>query len=841
MTLRGSGSFSSPIVISDDEDEAIVESQLRVASNSSSPSGADDCKEVSPPSLSPPLDGPSAAHDLHVSPNIAQSVGYSMALRMGFRPGHGLGFELDGKSPHLRLLSLTRSCIGQVEPVSAALKRKRTNSGIGFCNHSEDSESRFQTDPTNDERKKLKPNQPFGQSQKTKIHRPTSAKGKEKPTVVESPPLQEEFQATLSPSHTMLHDSGPSESAQETTHGFPVEPSLLLQHHLLDPFAMYHYMAPGLQEMWPLPWMSFATPPRDSWTGSLPYFSEAANVGIPSNIESVKQPQVTKDNRAPPPPQPIVPPKNSTKNGTSIGRGSEDDPHGTHGIYPKFMMPPPNPSCTLVLDGIPSRFRSFPWLETWAANAGQLPAVRVDVTSKGKGFVEFPDEVTAQKAFNSKQLRGKGKNSIKAWWYRPLATASRAVLTNGAGELEEGEIPETPASEAVECTGTALKLLTRKQKKKQKNLDSQRLNQPSGAVAGAISKECESPPTVQPTDTAPPPSPHTAPESSATSLTLSSTTIVASPSPDRGDLDDIVMTSPPHPPSPVPPPVEQHVTQNSTNLQCGIITPPSTVDNVLPDVNGVSPSPIPLQTLEAQHIQAPSRIPSEPRGFRSPPVGPSFTKRSLLARQKELEDRINQSKLALEKMHKPPSSTSIPSALVSFSPTPTPHTEGVSDDKLSMEQNLRRLVLESKKDRAKPPNTSADSDNPPPKPLTSNDNISTPPYSTVSTSAAFVPITLRLSDDPSDFYSSLDQLAVSFITESIETAKQQPTNKVAVAPSSSREELALKHQRLERYITESKMLMAELSKASTREEREAILSAMRECSRYVLSIGPAMC
>jgi len=92
-----------------------------------------------------------------------------------------------------------------------------------------------------------------------------------------------------------------------------------------------------------------------------------------------------------------------------------------------------------------------------------------------------------------------------------------------------------------------------------------------------------------------------------------------------------------------------------------------------------------------------------------------------------------------------------------------------------------------------------------------------------------VPIHLRLSDDTSDFYSSLDQLAISFITESIETAKQQPMSKVA--PSNSREKLALKQQRLELYITESKMLMAKLGEASNKEEREAILSAMRECSR----------
>ncbi|KAL4079568.1 hypothetical protein J3A83DRAFT_4058884, partial [Scleroderma citrinum] len=78
------------------------------------------------------------------------------------------------------------------------------------------------------------------------------------------------------------------------------------------------------------------------------------------------------------------------------------------------------------------------------------------------------------------------------------------------------------------------------------------------------------------------------------------------------------------------------------------------------------------------------------------------------------------------------------------------------------------------------------------------------------------------------FYSSLDQMAISFITESIEIAKQPM---IKTAPPNAREELALKQQRLERFITESKTLMDKLGKTSNKEEREKLLSAMREYSR----------
>ncbi|KAL4066974.1 hypothetical protein V8B97DRAFT_2064545, partial [Scleroderma yunnanense] len=472
MTVHGAGSLSSPIVISDDEEEAIVESQLRVLSSSSSPSGADDFKETSPSTF----EGFSAS-DLHVNPSIAKSVGYSMALRMGFRPGHGLGFELD------------------VEPVSMAFKRKRTDSGIGFQSSSDDSESPFQNGPTGDERKKPKPNYPPRASEASPPVQSQTAQ-LQKPTA---------FKAPLSSSLAVPSDSGPSKTAARITHAHEGALPPMPQPPHLDPFGVFPACsAPGLQEMWPPPWLAFSTPPYGLWQGPMPSFSEIASavantaVHSPSNSGSVQQ-EVTRETHGPPPSQHPGPPKSTV----SIGRGPEADLQGTHGTYSKPVAPPPNPSCTLVLDVIPPRFRSAAWLETWAANASQLPALRVDIDSKkGKGLVEFPDMVTAQKAFNSKQLRGKGRHSIKAWWYRPSGVASTtAHLNNSAGELEEGEIVEIPASE-VSRSSAHSKPLTRKQKKKQKTLPTQQLSS-VGGVDGPVSKECEPPPTVQPANPIP--------------------------------------------------------------------------------------------------------------------------------------------------------------------------------------------------------------------------------------------------------------------------------------------------------------------------------------------------
>jgi len=89
-------------------------------------------------------------------------------------------------------------------------------------------------------------------------------------------------------------------------------------------------------------------------------------------------------------------------------------------------------------------------------------------------------------------------------------------------------------------------------------------------------------------------------------------------------------------------------------------------------------------------------------------------------------------------------------------------------------------------------------------------------------------------------------MAVSFITQTIETIKSQPCPPPppAVAPTKltttsnsnvRREELAAKHKRLEEHISESKALMAKLSQARSKEEKDGIMKIIREKSRWVYS------
>jgi len=77
---------------------------------------------------------------------------------------------------------------------------------------------------------------------------------------------------------------------------------------------------------------------------------------------------------------------------------------------------------------------------------------------------------------------------------------------------------------------------------------------------------------------------------------------------------------------------------------------------------------------------------------------------------------------------------------------------------------------------------------------------------------------------------SLNELAVSFIMETIQTVKSPPFKAVQVT---DKDDLAAKQKRLEQHIAESKLLMAQLSSARTKEEKENILGVLRERRRLM--------
>ena len=242
-----------------------------------------------------------------------------------------------------------------------------------------------------------------------------------------------------------------------------------------------------------------------------------------------------------------------------------------------------------------------------------------------------------------------------------------------------------------------------------------------------------------------------------------------------------------------------------------------------------------------------------------------------MARQKELEERIAKSKLELAEMGAAAASDGKPM-------TPVSSVQLVDDlvkpsmdlgEKQAMEDRLRKLVLQSQRARGKAgpgPDNNNDTSNVLAATTVSPGDVSSisPSISASSSSSSSssqpspvvpsnrLPLAPLTTASVSTHNFSLEDLAISFITQTIETIKSQPAptltpTTISVQPSikpvsttqpnnnnnTTKLELAAKQRRLEQHITESKNLMAKLSQARTKEEKDAILKAMREMSRCV--------
>ncbi len=89
MAIVGIGSRSSPIVIDDDDDDDDGPTPPRAKSDSSSSSSV---KEI-PPQQSIRDTTPARQEK---PDQLKSGKGYSMLVRMGYKPGYGLGVNLEG-------------------------------------------------------------------------------------------------------------------------------------------------------------------------------------------------------------------------------------------------------------------------------------------------------------------------------------------------------------------------------------------------------------------------------------------------------------------------------------------------------------------------------------------------------------------------------------------------------------------------------------------------------------------------------------------------------------------------------------------------------------------------
>lgn len=230
----------------------------------------------------------------------------------------------------------------------------------------------------------------------------------------------------------------------------------------------------------------------------------------------------------------------------------------------------------------------------------------------------------------------------------------------------------------------------------------------------------------------------------------------------------------------------------------------------------------------------PSDAPSEPRAMKNIPKGP----RSLLTRAKELEERLARSKVEIPR--------SAEKETVTFKAPITNSSDASSKssvDKQAVEENLRRLVLQSRKLKAGPTvskaatQTGVDVQEPsvqqPALATMSQHAIATPMHALTSTASKDMPVvppSLPESAASTSASYSMDDLAVSFINDAVQAVGSSAGSK-KTSTSVVKMELAAKQKMLEDHISETKTLMAQLNSASTKAEKDRILVVLRERGR----------
>ncbi|KAJ7104402.1 hypothetical protein B0H15DRAFT_23822 [Mycena belliarum] len=609
---------------------------------------------------------------------------------------------------------------------------------------------------------------------------------------------------------------------------------------------------------------------------------------------------------APPPPSvKLAPPKKPIS--LIIGVNPDQDRHSKHGTFhhsihtitslttnPASTEPYiPNPARTIVMEQLPKTHRTRDFIKTWSkAASGAHPVYFAVDPPSAKALIEFATAELARKAWGSPKLGGglagppiKGKpraDLIRVWWYRVDGVGAGA----GVGEIEEGEIEGDAEEREVSVPPEAVAKKETKKERKARLAREREAKMPKVASPAPSLHPSETfvktteevapevPPYAIPAlvdsypilpDSPPPAYSDTVwPVDPAWTIDTASILRLApsrSPLPPQSSLgtqwqahiparrSETGSSSEPGPttattfPPPLPAPhallssapgfhsdgdvdMELDTPASATfpyALPAAPASNPSALDRAAipppprpsapsvswpppPSLSAPTPTPSP-GAMESSPRASPVVPPLEPRAMKNAPKGPSFVKRSLVARHKELEERIARGKLELGLK------TDLP-ATAPHTPPPASPSEPVTA--ASMEDNLRRLVLKSQKNK-----------------LISAVSVSTASDSTASSSAVASPVSAPAST-PTAF--SLDELAVSFITETIQTALSAPPPPPATArkpPMSVKQELAAKQKRLEAHIAESKTLMAQLTGARSKQEKDRILGVMRERGRYV--------
>lgn len=466
---------------------------------------------------------------------------------------------------------------------------------------------------------------------------------------------------------------------------------------------------------------------------------------------------------------------------------------GTRGSFAKKLEPPPNPSCSLVMETLPRKFRTDSFVLDWLSQFTFKP--RQYELAEGKAFFEFKNPRDAQLAWKSPRMGGmEGLFGVRLFWYRVLPQLAYMDMdtirkVNATGTIENparSPPPPVPYSSTDDL----------------RHRPGFKVDLPHSQIP------------TQKTASLPPPPPHSIvieedpgvtvnvnPPTEASRSNLNNQTSQGGgptvPSPSMTTRPLAACSAPSDPPD------------NHMNADCVMRDlPPSGVPRL---ILGASTSPT-VSTSSSPALSS-SSAPSSSRTSSS--AFPSFSPEvlnsavSITFVDRQVPPALNQGPIQASNLAAEPSHMETEVRESEFEKADgTPlgaedYMDTTDAAALAKEQALRKMVLQSRKRKLLEPSS-----------------IRQP------TSAASATTTSG---------STLHDLAVNFIADAI--ARPPPAKIVKITPPAAA--MAAWGKRLEQHVESSKAIMAKIQLTQSKVERDRLMIVLREKDRCVVLITHA--
>ncbi|KAI0251173.1 hypothetical protein BJV78DRAFT_1213202, partial [Lactifluus subvellereus] len=340
------------------------------------------------------------------SEQSGNGIGYSILVRMGYKPGHGLGVNLEGqcKAPNIPCGPRCKSpsASSSSHPISPISK------------HVNKTGSSLPADAT------------------TAPRRRSSAH-----VLNQEPQLDSPAEKSLHSNSVTPPDVGPSSmNGSKSVHNDSILNTNTTK-------TLPTTRRPDFLQTPSSPQEVAKTRPMASRVPLLPPNAHPPFLPIPSSIP-LHLPLPPIDSRANAPvnpllgsvgvnafpsnPLPLLPPRPlsgvpyvAKLKGKSVvlGMFPDDKAGGTRGSFPKDLQPPPDLCRSLVMETLPRKFRTDSFVLDWLSQFSFRPS-RYELTD-GKVFFEFEDLLEANLAWNSPRMGGKeGLQGVRLFWYRKV-------------------------------------------------------------------------------------------------------------------------------------------------------------------------------------------------------------------------------------------------------------------------------------------------------------------------------------------------------------------------------------------------------------------------------------